>query len=515
MLRDILTCTLLTGTALATTSLALGSPSNVVIFYVDDVGPDLIGLFDAINPYEGTSNPFTDGIYVQTPTMDSVASQGVTFLNAYTTPTCSSGRASLLTGMRASSHGVGTTVHLDRVGELAEFGDPGFQFQTLAQMAHSVNAQAAIFGKWHLSLFPAGGDPLQVSNWSGIYATGHWDEIHCTFSNLDIAPRPAGTPGYYSYYLYDEVNGFPGTVSIETTYVTSKQFDDALAYCNSAQEPFVAYVALNACHSPLGELPPANLVNTQSYLQGAPTLHKNHSAALEAVDTKLGHFLGGMSPARKANTVFILMGDNGPQTPLIKSVRDDGGMDLGPTYDALIDDAQPRFKHSVFEGGIRVPLIVWGAGVVLPGRTSDALVEVVDLFATTADLLGATTAGIDGVSFRPVLLNPAVGIWSHLRQTVQTDFFATNGDPDHADDQRQIGFSVLLPGRGRFKVVRRYGLPGPGSSHPWFPGSGMVADELYRLTDAAGAHVDPRELNPLAIDPLSSWRTIDFCVIPT
>ena len=483
-------------------------PPNVVMIFIDDVGPDLLGIYDSINPYEGAIDPFDDGVYVKSPTIDSIAAQGVTFLNAYSTPVCSAARASLLTGVRTTKHGVGKVIRPDLVGGLAEFGDPGFEHPTLPELLQSKGVHTGIFGKWHLSLPPGGPSPEGVLGWKGIRQRGHWDEIRCTFSNLDIEPMPAGPAGYYRYFHHIDTNGLGRTVILEN-YATTQQFTDAANFCNSAPQPFFAYVSTNACHTPLEDLPPADLVNTPEYLVGPPSFHKNFSANLEALDTELGKFLASLNPERKKNTLFILMGDNGSDPTLFQSMFADSALDLGRTYQELVQDDAIRFKHSVYEGGLRVPLIVWGQGVFAPGRTSDVLVNVTDIFPTIADQYGAPiTTAIDGRSFEPALVNSGVDLWTHERQSVVVDFFFENGDPDFARDMRQLSCLMNLPGQGQFKLVRLIGLPGTSSEWSFMPEPGIVVDELYQLKDALGEEVDPRELQPLSTDVGSPYRDI-------
>ncbi|MFT7667787.1 MAG: arylsulfatase A-like enzyme [Planctomycetota bacterium] len=471
-------------------------PTNVVMIFIDDVGPDLLRIFDEINLYNGASDPFTDGIYIQSPNIDAAAKAGVTFLNAYSVPVCSAARSSLLTGMRTTKTGVGKVIRPDLVGALTEFGDPGFEWPTLAQVVQSRGGHAGIFGKWHLGLHADSPGPPGVLGWPGIRQRGHWDEIWCTFANLDIEPKPDNNPGYYSYYHHVDTNG-TGQTSIATEYATTRQFSDALRYCNSAPEPFFAYIPTNACHSPLLELPPSELVNTPEYMVGPPTFHKNFSATLEALDSELGKFLDGMDAERKARTTFILMGDNGPDGTLFESLLYDSNMDLGPTYRSLVQDSQERFKHSVYEGALRVPMIAWGKGVAEPGRTTNALIDVTDIFPTVAEIFGANPGNVDGVSFKRILDGPGIDIGDHQRDQIVSDFFFANGYADEATDMRQIGCQQYIKGAGRFKLVRKIGLPGWSQDWNFLPNPGDVWDEFYQLYDDQGNSVDPRELAPL------------------
>ena len=107
-------------------------------------------------------------------------------------------------------------------------------------------------------------------------------------------------------------------------------------------------------------------------------------AMVEALDTEIGRLITSIDSADYNNTVVIVVGDNGTAPQVAP------GSERG------------RSKGSIYEGGIHVPLIVSGPGVGA-GRT-DALVNLVDVFPTILELMGADpVADIDGLSFAHVL----------------------------------------------------------------------------------------------------------------
>ncbi|MFT7669965.1 MAG: arylsulfatase A [Planctomycetota bacterium] len=472
-------------------------PANVVVFYLDDIGIEFYRLYDSVNAYGPGIDPFADGIYVDTPVLDSLAAKGVVFTSAYAAPVCSPGRASLLTGQSIRTTGVGTLIRQDFIGGLAEFGDPGYLYPTIADLAHRMGGEAGIIGKWHLGLRPPHGASQLggqlYGGWEGIALRGGWDDVRCTFGNLSAPWLSNGMPGgYYNFEWYDN-----GVLTLQTgTYATTLQFDEALDYCENALQPFVAYVAPNAVHFPLGDLPPAGLVNTQSYIQGPQTVVYNLQAALEALDTELGNFISGLSSERLSRTMIIVMGDNGTDKPVMKSLQAEYGP-LGFPYGQLINTVIPHFKHSLFEGGIRVPMIVSWPGIDQPGRISDALVSVSDILPTVAEQWDLSPGQVDGISFLSVLEDASVDALSHARQDLRVDFFTTNGDLEEARDHREVVYTRRMPDGRRFKLHRQFGLPA----------NGLVSDNLYLLTDASGTWVDPLERDSLDIGPGSAFRS--------
>ena len=236
----------------------------------------------------------------------------------------------------------------------------------------------SMVGKWHLSsLDPdAGtlGDPgLQGFAWhSG------------SFGNI----------GNYEDWDEDR-NG----VSVErTTYATTDTADDAIARIAEMTEPWFLYAAFNAPHSPYHEPPEALAPGTFA------TIEERYAAMITSVDAELGRVLASMDAEQRARTTVIVVGDNG--TPFEVIGGDDG-----------------RFKGSVYEGGVRVPLLVTGPRVGTPGSRSDALVSVVDVLPTVAEIAGVELGPdpVDGLSLLPVLADPTLPVHEAVYTEVSTD----------------------------------------------------------------------------------------------
>lgn len=492
---------------------------NVIVVLLDDVGTDSLALFDEVNPYqsnlpyqhgqvgngdvpangEGTSN-----LYVNSPSLNQLASEGVTFLNAYAMPLCSPSRATLLTGNYPVRTGMGSICRFDTVvnGTLNEFGDPGFQFPTLPQLTKSVNYDDIIIGKWHLGLPTLEMDPVHGKNyyraWRTIPENGHFSHWMSVFTNVDTAvePFPEGT---YYYYYFNRNHLSQHDVSAdgpETEYATTLQFDEALTWCNSRTKPFLCVVTPNAAHAPWDLLPPSNLVWTGEYLQSPLNAWSGQMAQIEALDTKIGDLWNGLSPAKRAKTTIIIVGDNGIPGICLEHARQTGmvggvtGSDknLGATYDFLLDAPENRFKSSVYEKGSRVPMIVAGYGVTNPGRVSKALVDLTDVYPTVAELVGVPlTSSVHGVSMVPVM-HAEADYATHQRDYTYTELFRPLGitGPGVQFDSRVIGCSLRIPGQGRFKIVYD---------------QDVEQDRFYKLQDASGAFVDPFETVDLPHGP--------------
>ncbi len=367
-------------------------PMNVLFVLLDDVGVDKVGAY---------------GVHHQpapTPTIDALAAEGVLFENAWTYPACSPTRAALLTGRYATRTGMGTVVdpadddHWLLEDEVAL---PQMLWQAVPRYA------SGVVGKWHLVGWQHPG-PADHPTRQGFSA------VRGTLGNLEHVYGD-GAEEATSYDYWQE--NTDGELAFSRTYVTTAQADSVLALSNELREPWFLLAAFTAPHQPF-HVPPDDLTTLEVDDAAAPS--QLYAAMLESADTELGRVLEGMEPDVLARTVVVVMGDNG--TP-------------GP---AAIDPARTdRAKETLYDGGVNVPLIVTGPVVAEPGRRSDALVHVVDLFPTLAELAGVdvstltrtqgehagTSVTLDGTSFLPLLEDPAA---EGAREYLHIDDFETN-----------------------------------------------------------------------------------------
>ena len=146
----------------------------------------------------------------------------------------------------------------------------------------------------------------------------------------------------------------------------------------------------------------------------------------EAADTELGRLLAELP----ANTYVIMVSDNGPFNKAVEPPLDPN-----------------RVKGTLYQGGIRVPMLIVGPGVN-PGRVN-APVGVVDLFATIIELTGGTLpAFTDSVSLVPYFTDPSLS----LRTYVYSERFRPNGmNPKYKYRTRTVRDS-------QYKLLRRMGL---------------------------------------------------------
>lgn len=370
------------------------SPPNLVLVILDDVGVERLAAWE--QPHDTVPD---------TPVLDALAQDGMVFTSAYAMPTCSPTRAALLTGRYGRRYGLGKPL----AGEPWQL--PASEI-TLPETLASAGYSSAVAGKWHLASSTSesvGHHPLEL----GFLA--HRGSL--------------GNIPYTSWRRYDD-----GIAATTSTYPTQQTTDDAIALAESLPEPYFLWVAYNAAHAPL-HVPPPHL-NPAGVTDTSDPTEKLHGM-IAAFDKELGRFLATLDLTR---TTVLFIGDNGTHHRHVPA-------SWSPTGG----------KGSVFESGVRVPLLAYGAGVT-SGR-SDVLVHAVDLFPTLAELAGVpsarpTTAGrwelaatgpapwleetgqlLDGTSFAAVLTDPRA---TTDRAAIYTERFLPLGEGPYTLDIQSV-----------------------------------------------------------------------------
>jgi arylsulfatase A-like enzyme len=200
------------------------------------------------------------------------------------------------------------------------------------------------------------------------------------------------------------------------TYATTQTVDDAIGWMDTmnTNKPFFLWLAFNAPHSPF-HLPPATLCNTTGLSGTTADISANpknyFKVAIEAMDTEIGRlfqYLNTNNLMDSTNIIFI--GDNGNEAQVAQITNPN------------------KSKGTLYDYGVHVPMIIAGPSVVNPNRTSDALVNTHDLFATIAEWSGFTNwrnyipSGkiVDSKSIMPIIKNQSTS----TRTWIFTEQFA-------------------------------------------------------------------------------------------
>jgi arylsulfatase A-like enzyme len=323
---------------------------NILLIIADDQG------VDSSNQYSYSQDK------PRTPTIDALAAAGIVFDNLWATPSCTTTRGSLITGQ----HGVHSGISF--VPAVMDTGTNTLQ-RYLRTSTASASYQTAVIGKWHLGgANPANSHPTD----SGVgYYAGNITGV---------------LPDYYNWPLVQD-----GVTTTSTVYHTTKITDLAVDWVSRQTQPWFLWLAYSAPHDPF-HLPPTTLQSRTS-LTGttediAARPREYYLAAIEAMDTEIGRLLGSMSAEVRANTLIVYIGDNGTPTQVV---------------DANVF-TRGKVKNTLYEGGIRVPMIASGKGVGRSNARESTLINTVDFYATIASLAGNSVTQLnDGYSFAPLL----------------------------------------------------------------------------------------------------------------
>ncbi len=335
---------------------------NVILILADDMGAHDLGC--------------TGSMFYETPRLDRLASEGMQFTQAYSAcPVCSPTRAALMTGRWPARVGITDYIPGARVGKLlpAEYlHQLPDEETTVAEAMKAVGYRTGMYGKWHL-----GGEGYLPDSQG--------------FDESD-----SGENG----------RGFAGVNRADP--VTEK----ALAFLDrNKSEPFFLYLPHNLVHTPL-LAKDSLLPKFEAKAAALPAMteaerfrpererqdrrvqdHAVYAAMMVDIDAQVGRVLDKLDELKLAeNTLVIFTSDNGGLSTSEGS----------PTSNAPLRAG----KGWLYEGGIRVPLIVRWPGVVKAGSMCAVPVISTDYFPTILAAAGAPLHPewhMDGVSLLPVL----------------------------------------------------------------------------------------------------------------
>jgi len=303
---------------------------------------------------------------IDTPVMDRLAAEGVNFTRFYANMVCAPTRAGLMTGRYYLRTGLYNT----RFG-----GDTmGRNETTLAQLLKQAGYRTAIFGKWHLGMYP-GYQPHQRG--FDVFL-GHYH-------------------GHIERYDYPDQLVYNGRPVEARGYITDLLSDAAIDFIGANRDrPFFCYLAYNAPHSPFlagsaHDSQPRGDKLIEKYLgRDLPLRDARIYAMVELIDRNLDRLLSTIDESGlREKTIVIFTSDNGGVSRAFKA-----GLRGG--------------KGSAWEGGVRVPFFARWTGHFPAGAKVDAMATQMDLLPTLCDLLDLPLPKdrkIDGHSILPLLKN--------------------------------------------------------------------------------------------------------------
>ncbi len=418
---------------------------NIVFVLADDLGYGDLGCYGQK--------------IVATPNLDRIASEGTRFTQAYAgNNCCAPSRCAFLTGLH-SGHGAVRN----------NGGSLGASDVTIAAVLRKGGYATGAFGKWHLGAIGSPGAPTaQGFDYS-----------------FGINPASGGSETHFSTTVYR--NGKPEPVAANQNGRQGVYGDDlfmaeSLRFIREHHEPpFFVYLALRTPHKTL-EAPEEDMKEFLGKFKETPFKGDSQTgpvraprAARAAMITHLDRLMPQLfSTLRElkleTNTLVIFTSDNGPAKA--------GGAD--PEFFGSAGSLR-GLKFSMYEGGIRVPLIAWWPGTVPAGVTCEAPLAFWDFMPTFTEMAGVVCPKTDGLSILPTLKGDLAAQQRH-------DFFYWERAGEQA--VRAEDWKGILT--ARTGVLERYNLKSdPGERADMKSDSPEIAGRLVKLMNEA--HAD----NPL------------------
>jgi len=393
LLKSFILCLVLNGSIHAQRT----EKPNVILFLVDDLGYTDLG--------------FTGSTFYETPNLDALARKGAFFDNAYAAnPVCSPTRASILTGKYPSR--IGLTNHSGSAGARgpkyqleppAVKGNMPSEDLTLGEAFKKHGYATAHIGKWHLQTHHQKGNE-------------HYPENHGF--DLNIAGHKMGQPGSFLFPYQSKQHPSTNVPGLEDgkpgDYLTDVLTDHAIGFIEDKQdEPFFLNFWFYTVHTPLGAKPEllkkyqekakkmgldkkkAHGVAVHDSFADSRQDNPTYAAMVESLDENVGRVIETLDKLNlRENTILLFCSDN-------------GGLSTGSSPSSVTSILPNKAgKAWVYEGGIRVPLIIDAPILKQRGSTLNEPVVSTDFYPTLLDLAGLPlepAQHLDGVSLQPLL----------------------------------------------------------------------------------------------------------------
>lgn len=418
---------------------ALTKKPNIVLILADDLGMHQLACYGST--------------FYETPAINKLATQGIRFTNAYAAcHVCSPTRASIMTGKYPAR--LHLTDYIPGKAPDKRLITPTWQKHlkldeiTVAESLKSAGYTTGHFGKWHLNM-----DKKYKPSRAGDPGSQGFDDVLTTHK-----------PGAGPKSKYDQDWHHVREITERSIAFIEKNKD----------KPFFCYVSHNSIHSP--EIEKKSLVEKYSAKPESNYAKRNNpeqAAMLETLDKSVAAILDKLKALDlEKNTIVIFFSDNGQKGP--KKGKPFRGS-----------------KGDLYEGGIRMPLIVKWPGVTKAGTVCDEIVISNDFFPTFNDIAGVSSGAkdIDGVSMLKLLQDSN----AHLtRDTVYWHYPHYHGNG--------LGPQGAVR-RGRYKLIE------------WFEKLAYNEDgaiELYDLIDDPGEQKNLAKSMPIVATELRNalhlWR---------
>ena len=399
-------------------------PPNIIYILADDLGYGELGSYGQDK--------------IRTPRLDTLAAEGMRFTRHYSgSAVCAPSRCTLLTGLHQGHASIRGNDEVRSRGDV--WHDPELEGQrpipdddvTVAELLKDAGYATAVIGKWGLGWMGSSGDPLQQGfdlfygyncqriahsyypvflwhNHEKVYLDNDFTYPHEKLGK-DLDPND---PASYAPYSSRD-------------YSMDRMTEMALSFVReNADQPFFLYLPYPVPHVAL-QVPEDSLAEYDGAFEETPytggkgyvphrTPRAAYAAMITRMDRDIGRLLDLLDELEIADdTLVIFTSDNGPTYA--------GGVDH-EFFDST--GGLRGLKGTLFEGGLRVPMIARWPERIAAGTSSDHVSAFWDVLPTLTSVAGAQTPdGLDGISFLPTLLGDGTGqeqhdslYWEHARR---------------------------------------------------------------------------------------------------
>ena len=355
---------------------------NFVFILVDDLGWADLGCYGSR--------------LHETPNIDRLARQSVRFTDAYAAaPVCSPTRASIMTGkyparlhMTIWYESSANPPRKRRLIPPVTEGNLPHEQVTVAEVLKKAGYHTAHVGKWHL------GDAAHYPETQGfdVNIGGTFWGAPTTFFFPFKGPRKAN----------GELRYVPGLgLGRDGEYLTDRLTDEALTALDTARdEPFFLNLCYHTVHTPIEGKPQLVEHYRKKIKPDMPHQNPEYAAMVHSLDENVGRVLTKIDELGIADrTVVIFFSDNG------------GYINNYEGKPVTSNHPLRSGKGSLYEGGIREPLIVRWPGVTKAGSVCNQAVCSIDFYRTILEVAGLRgnrdhNADVDGLSLVPLLKDP-------------------------------------------------------------------------------------------------------------
>ncbi len=341
---------------------------NIVVIMADDLG------WKDLHCYGNQK--------LDTPHLDQLARDGMRFTDAYSaSPVCTPTRAAMMVGesparLQITNHAPGHPVGFIKPG--TEIATPDWlrhlplEKVTLAEQLKQAGYATGFVGKWHLSHRPKNAPGPSEPELRTEHQGFDLNIGGCSFG---------GPPSYFEPYRIPNIEA-----RADGDYLPDRCADECIKFVKANRDrPFFLCWWNYSVHYPFEA--PQELIRKYESRQGPGIENPTYAAMIEGMDRAIGKFLDGLEELDLADNTFVVFtSDNGPFAANVKPLRAE--------------------KGHLYEGGIRVPMMVRWPDKIRAGSESSTPVISMDIHATVLDLvkLDADSGNTpDGLSLIPLL----------------------------------------------------------------------------------------------------------------